>query len=213
MTGSDGAMRETALLTVVKLTRTSGGGVRLAVDYNRVEKAQGKVRILEVCTTAAGKFAKLHSLSFAQTPEEYKSKLDEEITRQFVLKGVASDVLRSAWAGDDWKRTVERVTRPEQIQECMKDTIVQKMGEKPDEEALRLYYVLHSVCPELRRKLVRENNGYVLLVPPIAHVYTPDDKVIDVEKIVNSEWVFGIRRYQNVEDFRRVAEQNGEILE
>ena len=213
VTGSEGSLRSNRYLTILQLAQIFGGSVKMQVDFERIDARPSIVRFLEVTTTVSGKYARLHTFEFADTPESFRNLSDADITQNIKLKGLASDILRAAWAGEAWESVVKRVLCSEDAMKAVKGTIMEDLGQKPDRDALRLYYVLQCMCAEMESKIVTNEHGTVFLVPPVAYVCSPGDAVSEVERVVESDWPFEVRAFTDMNAFKLLVEKFGKRIE
>ena len=211
VTGSDGSIRSNSLLTILELERICGGSVKMRVDFGRIDKIPEKVRFLQITTTVSGKYARLHTFTFADTVESFRQAIDTDITRNLALKGYASDILRAVWAGASLEDAVKRVSGEYEV--AVKGSIVEGLGEKPDRDALRLYYVLECMCTDMESKIVKTEKGTIFMVPPVAYVISTGDPVTEAEREIESEWPFEVRVFTDINAFKLLVEKFGKRLE
>jgi hypothetical protein len=211
VTGSDGSMRSSTSLSVVKLKTVKGCSGRLSIDFQRIFAANKTLRIAEVVRNVNGRFVKLHSFPFAEAAGAFRP--DFAATQNLVLKGCASDVLRTAWTGGDWQKTVAKVLGQPPVTPFLAKSCLADLGSRPDRDALRFFYVLECFFANLANRMVAVGNASVFVAPPIVCVYSEGDPVAAAEQAVASEFPFEIRILSDKTAFRLLVEKLGGTLE
>jgi hypothetical protein len=206
VTGADGRLRVSGSLLKVKLKNVRGCSGRFQVDIGD----RKVVTFMEIAKGVDGKFVSLHRFPVAESNEQFLEKLDETVTRNLVLKGFASDLLRGVWAGGDWKKALDKLV----AKKTFRRTCLSDVGERDDRDAMRLYYVLECFCSDLINRTIKVEECPVFLAPPIAYVYSEQANVDlkRVEEAVGGEWPFEIRVFGDMDSFRAVVEKYGGSL-
>ncbi|OHS95054.1 hypothetical protein TRFO_38770 [Tritrichomonas foetus] len=141
---------------------------------------------------------------------------NQEITNNIILKGFASDILRSAWAGEEWNQLIEKhVNNNGFLKEILSSYCTLELGLKPDQDALRLFYILESLHNDNTNRLIHLENGrYILVSPPIAYIYSNETFSIDIiNRKILSEWPFELRFFTDLTIFKCFVEKFGCKLE
>jgi hypothetical protein len=210
VTGSDGSVRSSTSLRVVKLKSVRGCSGRLSIDFQRIFDQPKTVRIAEVIRNVNGRFVRIHSFPFAEAPGAFRP--DFAVTQNLVLKGCASDILRTAWAGGDWQKTVAKVLGQPPIAPFLAKTCLADLENRPDRDALKFFYVLECFFADLANRMVAVGGASVFVAPPIVCVYSEGDPVAAAEQAVASEYPFEVRILSDKTAFRLLVEKLGGTL-
>jgi hypothetical protein len=209
VTGGDGTVRSTALLTVIKIKALRGCSGRMGVDYGRIDGTPTRVRVLEVVKTDSARFLKLHTFTCPTDATEFERARDSGITQHLVLKAFASDVLRASWGGSEWEPTIAKFLKGRHVDKFRANSCLADLAGRPDRAALRLFYVLQCLVGDLTNRLVPVQDGHVFVAPPSLYVHKNGDPISGAEEAVVSEWPFEVRVLADVAAFRLVVEQLG----
>jgi hypothetical protein len=209
VTGGDGTVRSTASLTVIKMKALRGCSGRISVDYGRIKGSAACVRILEVVRTDNTRFLRLHTFTYPADPAAFSAAQNSGITQNLVLKGFASDVLRAAWAGQEWEPTIAKFLKGKHVEKQRVGSCLADLNGRPDRAALRLFYILQCLVGDLSHRLVEVQGGHAFVAPPVLYVHTKEDPTAAVEQAVVSEWPFEVRIVDDIAAFRLVVEQLG----
>lgn len=242
-TGCSGTVNTKELTTMLDLNAMVGGSVKIQIDTNHSEI----IRLLEIVKTHP--IANSLSIIKEQTVSEYNDNSNKNIHNGFVfltlhtlrnnsdetnksitstvlLKGFASDVLRSVWDGDDISQTSNAFLTKD-IQEAIANNSLSTIDVKEEKEALKrisstcsifnrislmqtnvlkLYYVLmnNGKC-NLTNQLIERDDCNVIVTPPIAYIYKkkPDAHFNLDDSLPLNTWPFSTK-IVNDDEFRNL---------
>ena len=202
-TGGVGNIKETEFFKLIDFEKIRGCSCRLGINYDKINGiSNDKVNVIELTQTNEGEFMTVHKLRIPKSQEEYNKSLDEEITNSIILKGFSSDILKGSWKGEDWDVLMYKIRNSNQEKYILSSNLIDLSG-KQDKAILILYYDLLCLSTTLKNKLVKINNGYVLINPPNLIVYT--DEQINIDEIFESEWPLNIKIIKNLDKFLEIS--------
>ncbi|OHT16773.1 hypothetical protein TRFO_41574 [Tritrichomonas foetus] len=182
-TGCSGSVNTKEFITKLKLNSMVGGSIRFQCEEN---KNHIHTRFLESVRTRNGTFLTVHTL------HKNAANVNENITISLLLKGFASDVLRAAWDGEDFKRTIkEKLT--DEIKQAITGTCLADIGNNLQIDVFRLYYVLLNFgkC-NLLYHLKEMPDCSIIIAPPVLYVLKKLDN-FQIDEIFNQNlWPFYI---------------------
>lgn len=143
-----------------------------------------------------------------QTTDE--SNINLLVTKNLILKGCASDVLRATWAGGNFARHVENLVNDPQLKDYVMSSCLVDALKKQERGVERFYYVLYTLLNDMSDKVVRVKKDHVLITPPIVFIYSTLDNPTDIiEKYFLSEWPLEVRILTDFDAFLLAAENQG----
>ena len=127
-----------------------------------------------------------------------------------ILKGCASDVLRSTWAGGDFAKHFNALLNDPQVKNFILSSCLADAVKKQERGVERFYYVLYSLLDDMNDKVIRVKKDCVLITPPIVFIYSNLDNQTDIiEKILKNKWPFELRILIDFDAFVLAAEDQG----
>ncbi|EAY11790.1 hypothetical protein TVAG_106850 [Trichomonas vaginalis G3] len=207
VTNSSGNLRMSPNLSKLKLNGFTGGSVRFSFDAGRTDFKI--LRLLEEVRTTSGTFLTLHTFNVAESVEKFRESIQNEVYNTLILKGFASDVLRSVWNGDKFDQILPNLLLP--VKDLLKGTSLHNIGANEQIDILRLYYVLCSYGnTDIKARIVKMENSEALIVPPSVFILDEDGKSDKYEEILSKfDWPFELKFIQNKSAFQFVAEKFG----
>lgn len=209
VTSCKGDMKMTSLITLLSMTNACGCSAKLSIDYSRISKLyQENVNILEYLDCVDGRYLTLHRFKWAETPQIYESSLNILVNQAITLKEFSSNVLRGI-CDEESETYINHIIKSNVVNipnSCLSD-----VGERPERDSLKLYFVLHSFLSDYKNKLIKlaDDNGYLYVYQPMILAYVKTDIINEVNNIINSDWPFEIQMFKDMDTFRYVVERYG----
>jgi hypothetical protein len=201
VTGADGNVRLTTLLSIVKLTSGRGISMKLSVDFQRINNDVygNNIRFIEQTTTSEGRFYTLHTFKPAKSVEEYTASVLSDVSNALACKGVAADALRPIFAGEDFFKIINKLEKQNQSFDLLAETDIVGIGTKADRDTQRLYYVLHRIFNQHKHGEFEEGKFKFFVAPPSVYVYSQDgeDAAKAVEERFVSEWPYELHIFKD----------------
>ena len=201
VTSADGNVRLTSLLSIVKLTSGRGVSVKLGVDFQRIDKAryENNIRFIEQTTTSEGRFYTLHSFKPSKTAEEYTASIRKDDLNALLCKGIAADILRPLFAGEDFFKVINRFKKQNTTFNLLAETDIAGIGTKADRDTLRLYYVLHRMINQHKHGEFEEGKFKFFVAPPSIYVLSAEgeDVTSAVDAAFASEWPYELHIFKD----------------
>lgn len=199
--GAVGSVRETEFFKLISFDMSSGCACRFALNYNMSDDLRKKnLNVLELTQNDDGEFITLHRFSVASSQEEFDESLNTQITNSIILKGFISDVLKESWKGVDWDVIMYKIRNSSHEKVIQASNLVDISGDQ-DKSILKLYYDMHCLSTNLTNKLIKIQNGYVLISPPNLLIYTDKQTPVDIDEVFESEWPLNVVYTNNFDDF------------
>ena len=202
VTGADGNLRLTSLLSIIKLKNGRGVSLRFNVDYQRMSSSQqftDRINIMEVLTNDKGQFLTLHFLKVPQKPEDFKQSMNEVVTNSIICKGAASDILRPVYSGEQYFKVLNQFSKRHELSyEVLKNVEIHGLGSKEDRETLRLYYVLHKLFNEQKSGEMEVDGNKLFIAPPSVYIYSQENDLNKLaESVFQSEWPYELYLFKD----------------
>lgn len=195
VTGCDGKAKMTSYICQLKLSSVKAFSCKLVIDFPRITNPNENnfFKFVEKISTDEGTFFALYSLPFSQTYESYSQSIQVPIVHAIELKCACSDTLRAIWEGVQFEAAVQKHLKKKEIKTIVDSTFLVDIGDRPDQDSLRMYFVLFSYGLSFINKQIKQDESQYVIFPPFVYVYLPNNNL----KVNETEWPF---EFTTVED-------------